>query len=192
MKKRQVLFLTFVLFVSVKLFAPVISIGDVERSIWNYNRTQMRIKVQEERAKELSKYLDAIGHSESRNNPEAYNRYGYIGKYQFGYITLKSCGYGYICYADFVKNPSIWSEEDQEKAMITLLSKNEGHLRKIIHKYNGEAIKGIVITKSGILAAAHLAGAGGVIKYFKYGYNPKDAYGTRLEDYLIKFSGFNI
>ena len=192
MKKRQVLFLTFVLFVSIKAFAPTLSNKDMEMRMFEYNRTQMRIKVQEERAEELSKYLEAIGHSESRNNPEAYNRYGYIGKYQFGYKTLKSCGYGYIRFADFVKNPSIWSEEDQEKAMITLLSKNEGHLRKIIHDHNGEAIKGIVITKSGILAAAHLAGAGGVKKYFKYGYNPKDAYGTSLEDYLIRFSGFNI
>ena len=76
--------------------------------------------------------------------------------------------------------------------MIKLLSLNEYTLRGVIHKYDGKFVKGNRITKSGILAAAHLAGAGGVKKYFRYGFNPKDAYGTGLEDYLFKFSGFNI
>lgn len=191
MRKRTVVFLVFVL-MSVTLFAPVISDGDVEQILWNYQRTQARIRVQENNAEELRRYLEAIGHSESGNNPQAYNRYGYVGKYQFGYAARKSCGYGEIRFRDFITNPTVWSEEDQEAAMITLLSKNESHLEDVIRRYNGKKIKGVTITKSGILAAAHLAGAGGVKKYFSRGFNPKDAYGTGLEDYLFKFSGFNI
>jgi hypothetical protein len=128
---------------------------------------------------------------ESGNDPRAWNRYGYIGKYQFGYAARKSCGYDEVKFRDFIRNPEIWSEQDQEDAMITLMSKNESHLKDVIHKYNGKVIKGTTITKSGILAAAHLAGAGGVKRYFNTGRNPKDAYGTSLESYLIKFSGFN-
>jgi hypothetical protein len=192
MKKRNVLLLVFVLLVSVKLFAPVISNSDEEKLLWNYQRTQSRVRVQKDNARELSRYLDAIGHSESRNNPKAYNRYGYVGKYQFGFAARKSCGYSEIKFKDFINNPSVWSEEDQEAAMITLLSKNESHLKNVIHKYNGKVVKGVTITKSGILAAAHLAGAGGVKRYFRNGSNPRDAYGTGLEDYLFKFSGFNI
>lgn len=143
------------------------------------------------REREMKEFLEAVAYSESRGNPKAYNKYGYIGKYQFGYGTRKSTGFGYISYSNFVRNPSIWSEADQDTAMIRLLSKNERHLRDIIHKYNGYILRGDTITKSGILAAAHLAGAGGVKKYFTNGYNPKDAYGTGLEDYLIRFSGFN-
>lgn len=191
MRKRTVVFLVFVL-ISVKMFAPVISNGDVEQYLWQYQRTQARLRVQEINDKELRRYLEAIGYSESGNNPQAYNRYGYVGKYQFGFAARKSCGYGEIRFKDFINNPSVWSEEDQDAAMITLLSKNESHLQDVIHKYNGKVIKGVTVTKSGILAAAHLAGVGGVQKYFQYGSNPKDAYGTELENYLFKFSGFNI
>lgn len=189
--KRNVFFLVFVL-ISVNLFAPVISDSDAEQFLWQHYRTQSRIRVQENNVEELKRYLEAIGHSESGNNPQAYNRYGYVGKYQFGYAARKSCGYGKVKFRDFIKNPTVWSEKDQEAAMITLMSKNESHLRDVIRRYNGKTIKGVTITKSGILAAAHLAGATGVEKYFRNGSNPSDAYGTGLEDYLFKFSGFNI
>ena len=192
MRKRHVLLLIIVL-LSVKLFAPVASNElTVEEFSWSYRIALSRLWMQERKAEELRRYLDAIGHSESSNNPEAYNRYGYIGKYQFGYAARKSTGYEKITFREFIRNPELWSEEDQEAAMITLLSKNESHLKDVIHKYNGEVINGVTITKSGILAAAHLAGAGGVKRYFRSGYNPSDAYGTGLEEYLIKFSGFNI
>jgi hypothetical protein len=191
MRKRNVFFLVFVL-VSVKLFAPVISSSDAEQFLWQHYRTQSRIRVQENNAEELKRYLEAVGYSESRNNPQAYNRYGYVGKYQFGYAARKSCGYGEVKFRDFIKNPTVWSEKDQDAAMITLLSKNESHLKDVIRKYNGKVIKGVTVTKSGILAAAHLAGARGVERYFHNGSNPRDAYGTGLEDYLFKFSGFNI
>jgi hypothetical protein len=191
MRKRNVFFLVFVL-ISVNVLAPNLSNRVVEEQFMSHMIAQSKLRVQEDRARELSRYLDAIGHSESGNNPKAYNRYGYVGKYQFGHAALKSCGYGEVRFRDFIKNPTVWSEEDQEAAMITLLSKNELHLKDVIHKYNGKVIKGVTITKSGILAAAHLAGADNVKRYFRNGSNPRDAYGTGLEDYLFKFSGFNI
>jgi len=191
MKKRKVLLLVFVLLLFVKVYAPNLSNEVVEKQFWIHYRTLSKLRIEENNSKELSRFLDAIGHNESRNNPKAYNKYGYIGKYQFGYAARKSCGYSEVKFGDFIKNPSIWSETDQDAAMIILLSKNELYLQDIIHKYNGKLIKGTIITKSGILAAAHLAGARGVQRYFINGSNPKDAYGTSLEDYLIKFSGFN-
>jgi len=191
-KVRRLLLLVYVLFVSVSVFAPPLSNEKREEHLEMYRIAEELKIVQARQAKELKKYLDAIGHSESRNNPEVYNSYGYIGKYQFGYAARKSCGYGHVKFKDFIKDASVWSEKDQEAAMITLMSKNESHLKHVIQKYNGKEIKGITITKSGILAAAHLAGAGGVKKYFRTGSNPSDAYGTALEDYLLKFSGFNI
>ena len=191
-KVRQLFLLVCMLFVSVTLYAPVISNIDMEEMLMSHMIAQSRLRVQEQKDEGLRLYLEAIGHSESRNNPEAYNRYGYIGKYQFGYAARKSCGYSEVKFRDFIKNPTVWSEKDQEAAMITLLSKNESHLKDVIRKYNGKEIKGVTVTKSGILAAAHIAGAGGVKRYFRTGSNPRDAYGTGLEDYLLKFSGFNI
>lgn len=191
MKKRNVFLLVFVFIISVDLYAPNLSDKVKEEQLWNYYRRLIREKVELQKKEELRRYLDSIGNNESGNNPRAWNRYGYIGKYQFGYAARKSCGYDEVKFRDFIRNPEIWSEQAQDSAMITLMSINEQHLRDVIHKYNGEQIKGYTITKSGILAAAHLAGAGGVKRYFAYGRNPKDAYGTSLEDYLIKFSGFN-
>ena len=191
-RMRQLLLLVCVLFISVNVFAPNLS-NKVREQYLEVYRIAEELRVEQERkAEELKRYLDAIGYSESRGNPKAYNRYGYIGKYQFGYAARRSCGYGNVKFKDFIRNASVWSEEDQEAAMITLLSKNESHLESVIQKYNGKKIKGVTITKSGILAAAHLAGAGGVKRYFRNGNNPRDAYGTGLEDYLLRFSGFNI
>jgi hypothetical protein len=44
-------------------------------------------------------------------------------------------------------------------------------------------VSGIVVTESGILAAAHLGGAGSVKRYFKNNGEKyiKDAYGTSME-----------
>ena len=187
---RRVFFLLLVL-IPANLFAPNLSKRDVEWSLYFHMRTQNMLRVQENEERELKEYLEAIGNSESGNNPEAYNRYGYIGKYQFGYAARKACGYDHVKFKEFIRNPSVWTEQQQDSAMITLLTLNENHLKEIIHKYNGVVIENTMITKSGILAAAHLAGAGNVKRYFAYGRNPKDAYGTSLEDYLIEFSGFN-
>jgi len=192
MGKRKVFLLIIVLFaLSVGVYAPSLSDKDREHHITLIKIAEKEKLEQEKKEKELERFLSAVAHSESRGNSTAYNRYGYIGKYQFGYTARKSCGYGNVKFKEFVKNPSVWSSEDQEVAMITLLSKNENHLSEIIRRYNGKVIRGVTVTKSGILAAAHLAGAGGVKKYFRYGRNPRDAYGTGLEDYLIKFSGYN-
>ncbi len=61
-------------------------------------------------------------------------------------------------------------------------------------KISGKRINGIKITESGILAAAHLSGAGAVQQFlWSYGKNSKvDAYGTRVEHYLKKFSGYDL
>ena len=67
-------------------------------------------------------------------------------------------------------------------------------MRRDIKKYVGTSIKGVEITESGMLAAAHLAGPGNVMKYLRsYGkINFKDAYGSTIVNYLRKFSGYDI
>lgn len=171
---------------SSTVYAPVLSEVQMEERMEHYRQ---RI-AEEKKEAEFIRFLNALAFSESRNNPKVYNTFGYIGKWQFGVAARKSTGFAHITYWKFVKNPNIWSEQDQEIAMRMLVMKNTQHLRDVILKYEGTVIKGKTITKSGILAAAHLAGAGNVKKYFTYSYNPKDAYGTSLEKYLLKFSGF--
>ena len=88
-KVRRLFLLVCVLFISVSVLAPNLSNEVKEKMIWNHMVAQNKLRVQKMRTKELNRYLEAIGHSESRGNPEAYNRYGYIGKYQFGYAARK-------------------------------------------------------------------------------------------------------
>jgi hypothetical protein len=66
-------------------------------------------------------------------------------------------------------------------------------LRKDIRRSVGKRINGTVITESGILAAAHLAGAGNVKKYLRSGGRNdfKDAYGSSIQYYMKRFSGYD-
>jgi len=137
--------------------------------------------------KNHSTFLDAIGFRESSNNYKAVNQFGYLGKYQFGRKTLNAIGFDSISNYEFLSNPSI-----QEEAMLTLLKKNKHTLRREIKNYVGQTINGIYITESGILAAAHLAGAGNVRKFFRKGYEFKDGNGTKMTSYMVRFADYNL
>ena len=137
--------------------------------------------------KDHNKFLDDIGFRESSNNYKAVNQFGYLGKYQFGRKTLNSLGFENVSNREFLENVSI-----QEEAMYALLNHNKKILRRQIQKYHGQTIHGIYITESGILAAAHLAGAGNVRKFFRKGYEFKDGNGTKMTSYMILFSGYNL
>ena len=109
-------------------------------------------------------FLEAIGHRESSNNYSVVNEFGYMGKYQFGKATLKGLGIN-VTKEEFITNPKL-----QEKAMHMLLSHNRKKLKRYIKKYEGQIIHGVLITESGVLAAAHLAGQGNVRKFLKNGF----------------------
>ena len=136
--------------------------------------------------KDHEDFLEAIGHRESRNRYHIVNKYGYMGKYQFGKSTLKGLGFK-VTQDEFLNSPYI-----QEKAMQELLIHNRKKLDKWICKYEGKNLHGILITESGVLAAAHLAGAGNVRKFFRKGYEFKDGFGTKMTSYMIQFSGYNL
>jgi hypothetical protein len=82
----------------------------------------------------------------------------------------------------------------QEKAFHANIARNKWILRKDIEWFVGRKIRGIEVTESGILAAAHLAGAGNVKKYLRsHGeIDVADAFGTSISNYLEKFSGYDL
>ena len=138
------------------------------------------------RLKTHNGFLHVVGHSESSNRYNVVNRLGYMGRYQFSYTTLKALGYN-ITRKEFLNNPDI-----QEEAMDRLLTENYKSLKKYIDKYDGKVVHGIHITKSGILAAAHLGGAGNVSRWFRRGTNFKDGNGTAITTYMKKFSNYDL
>lgn len=160
------------------------------------------IKIQYQKYQQLELFLHDIAYIESRNNPLIVNSQGYIGLFQFGKQARKAVGHDYIKQSDIIfnkqtnklqlKDSTIWTINEQKHAMISLMQKHELALFKYIVQtpfiFNHHTI-----TKSGILAAAHLAGQGNVLKFFEThgAYNPHDSNGTYLSDYLYKFSGYN-
>lgn len=132
-------------------------------------------------------FTQAVGFKESRNRYHIVNKFGYLGKYQFGKSTLRRLKISNI--EGFLRNP-----EQQEKAFKALCSLNKHILRNDIKRSVGKEINGVVITESGILAAAHLGGAGNVKKYLRSGgaTNTSDAFGTSIQNYMSKFSGFDV
>jgi hypothetical protein len=130
-------------------------------------------------------YKEAIAQKESQGKYKKVNSLGYMGKYQFGYETLKTVGVDDS--RKFLNSPRM-----QEKAFVALLSKNKSILKEVIEKYEGQVVAGILITESGILAAAHLGGPGSVIKFFRHEGKRyfKDAYGTSIRSYMREFGGY--
>ncbi len=131
-------------------------------------------------------FKEAIGFKESQGIYNIVNPYGYIGKYQFAPNTLYAIGVTDI--EDFKRNTRL-----QEEAFLAFTARNKWLLRDYIQKYEGKAINGIEITESGLLAAAHLAGAGNVKKFLRSqgSHQVKDAFGTTIQTYLKRFSGYD-
>ena len=136
--------------------------------------------------KSFTGFKEALAFKESQGKYTIINSLGYMGKYQFGRAALRAVGIHDS--SEFLSNPRL-----QEKAFKALLAKNKWELRKEIEQYNGKVINGIAITESGILAAAHLGGAGSVKKFFRNNGKRaiRDNYGTSLQSYMKKFGGYD-
>lgn len=151
-------------------------------------------KVEKESDKVFTPYLgksfeafkEAVAFKESQGNYFTVNTYGYLGKYQFGKETLKMIG---------IYNPNTFlnTPELQEKAFVANTKRNKWILRKDIKRFVGKTIGGVKVTESGILAAAHLAGAGSVKKFLRsYGKtNFADGYGSTVRYYMKRFKGYD-
>ena len=166
------------------------------------NAISINIKLKENNTKSYPKFLEynipylqnnfvafkqALAFKESQGNYTVVNTLGYLGKYQFGRTTLER--FEIYDTEGFLQDPEL-----QEKAFTALCKVNKWILRKDIKRSVGKTINGIEITESGILAAAHLGGAGNVKKFLRS--NGKktfsDAYGSSIQVYLKKFAGYDV
>lgn len=160
--------------------------------------------------KTMKQFLNDLGARESGGNYKAFNKYGYAGKYQMGEAALIDAGYykkaSRVYNNDwsgvFTGKDNVYSINDflnnsiaQENAQIVFKKKQWGYLKSVgADKYVGKVINNYTITESGLLAGAHLKGAGAVISYLKSeGKNvPKDAFGTSVESYIKKFADYDV
>lgn len=142
---------------------------------------------------ELNRFITDLGFRESRNNWLSVNQIGCFGEWQFHEATLKYLGYRKITLKKFRENPNIFPPELQLKALKALIKVNLSLLNEYEH-FIGDSIHGIRITKSGMIAASHLGGAGSLQKFLdsKGIIDRKDVLGTSISDYLKKFSYYDL
>jgi hypothetical protein len=161
--------------------------------LFDFPEEQTRISLENEKTlnvflgKSYQGFKDALAFKESQGDYASVNTLGYLGKYQFGRSTLRLMGVkdGNA----FLNDPAL-----QEKVFNLNVARNKWILRRDIKRFVGKRINGITITESGIVAAAHLAGAGNVKKYLRsYGQADfSDAYGSTVAYYMKKFAGFDV
>jgi hypothetical protein len=142
---------------------------------------------------EFSRFINDLGRRESGNNSLSINRIGCFGEWQFAESTLRYLGYRKITLKKFKANPAIFPRELQMKALKNLIQVNLYYLNGY-NRFIGDTIKGVVITKSGMIAAAHLGGAGTLMKFLNSNgrINKKDVLGTSISDYLKQFSFYDM
>jgi len=142
---------------------------------------------------ELNQLLVELNKKEC--NPKVYkhplrvvNRIGAAGKWQLTAIARKAVGYKGSLKA-FLN-----SEKIQRQCVIALINLNKKYIKYYIPNYKdyiGKTIHGVVITYSGMLMAAHLAGVGGLKRFLCTTCNPSDG-NESVKSYMNHFKGYMI
>tara|TARA_B100000963_G_scaffold211010_1_gene183857 strand:+ start:11294 stop:11890 length:597 start_codon:yes stop_codon:yes gene_type:complete len=192
MKKLFTLILCLFIFTLVSAFtvktyrtyiAPVKTIESLPLKQIEVEMPLIEVKID---IKDHDAFLNALGHQESGNRYDIVNRFGYMGKYQFGKSTLKTLKIK-VSKQAFLNSPDL-----QEFAMQSLLEYNKKRLEKYINQYDGHIVHGVLVTESGLLAAAHLGGQGSVKKWFRTGKIREDGNGVKITNYMQRFGGYNL
>ena len=138
-------------------------------------------------------FMKKLAFKESSFVWDTVNQLGYMGLFQFGEQSLRDVGIHDVKSKDFKKNPNIFPIRNQIKAVSALIDKNIKYMRNFLH-YDNKVIKGIKITKSGMVAAAHLVGASKVKRFLKSNgdIDPVDGNGKHCSDYIKEFAGYDL
>jgi hypothetical protein len=167
---------------------------------------ELNKKIQERDNKKVTEYLERIVYEaeflrfaqdlRGKESPDwtKINELGCMGWFQFAPGTLRWLGYGNITPGSFAKDPEIFSQELQIKVLQVYIKSNQLELQDCIDAYEGKTINGVLITRSGILAGAHLGGPTGVRLYLvsNGAINRQDMNGTSIQDYIKHFQGYDI
>jgi len=187
MKKLTIII--FLMFIFRICCAPINSMEQKKEQI----KDGLYLYYEHQYENELELFINHLGYKESRNDWTIINTINCFGEWQFAQSTLKYLGYGYVTPEKFKKDPTIFPRDIQLKVLKILIEINE----LSIEQYKdviGTTINGVIITKSGLLAAAHLGGVGGIKLYIMSNGNidKADAYGTKISDYIKEFCIYDL
>lgn len=124
---------------------------------------------------------------ESGNNYGARNEQGYVGRAQFGDARLEDARRAGVLPEGMDKEAFRLNPETQQAVEKWHFSDINNFIDKHgLGALEGKTIGGIPVTREGLVNVAHLGGKGGMEKFVTSdgAYNPTDANGTRLSDYL--------
>ena len=145
-------------------------------------------------------FLTDLGKRESGNKYDIENKFGFLGRWQFGKPRLWDLGLsidGWKPKGGIVKrvvSKRYFLEHPELQNAIMDLHVRE-ILNKVVKKYShylNTVINGIKITDSGCVAGVHLKGWGGLSKFLIDHNDNTDALGTPISEYIGKFGGYNL
>ena len=155
-----------------------------------------------ETTRDYEGFLNALGFRESSNRYDIVNRFGYMGRYQMGELALQEAGmmdadgawtalansYGIYSREDFLDSPEV-----QDMAVRAYHKKTWAYIEWMeLDAYVGSTYCGVTVTESGLLAACHLVGVGGVKRGLQNGQHVYDANRVSAAEYMELFAGFDI
>ena len=157
-----------------------------------------------------SDFLEALRLRESSGNYLAVNTLGYLGAYQFGeaalvdlgFVTLDGNAYDNDFSGGFTGKLDVYSVSDfltspeaQDAAALEWMPLVWRYIEAVdLDGGAGHVVDGILLTASGLLAGAHLLGAGTLRNWVQSGgtLELRDGYGTPITEYLSMFGGYEI
>lgn len=158
-----------------------------------------------------SDFVDSLGQRESGNDYGCENKFGFLGRWQFGKPRLYDLGISIDGYAPkgmipklLVSKSQFLKDKDlQDRLMLKHVMSLRDSLGQKYAKYLGKEIQGIRITLSGMIAATHLKGEGvkdkdapnskqGLRHFLLYDKNPTDGLGTPISEYINKFGDYEL
>jgi integrating conjugative element protein (TIGR03758 family) len=151
-------------------------------------------------------FLQSLAQRESGNRPDVVNKYGYAGLFQMGGAALNDAGYykgadnkwtstwtgkdGISSLKDFLASP-----QAQVNAITAYHQKIDQFIKsKGLDAYEGKTLNGVTLTKSGMIAGAHLVGMGNLETWIKSGgaIVPKDGNKIAITAYVQQFGGYQV
>lgn len=150
----------------------------------------------------FKEFAEALGKRESAGKYDVVNKWGFLGKYQFGKARLTDLGLMRkvvengqtkfvwsegLSTAKFLSSPEIqeWTFEESCRRWLVFIRRN-------FAKYIGKTVNGVKITESGLVAGLHLLGPGGVRKFLEQGIDGEDALGTKVSSYIKAFADYDL
>lgn len=129
------------------------------------------------------------GRFSAKNDVPGSGGVGHFGRGQFSIGRLEDAKRAGVIPASMTPDQFLADPGAQAKVEQWHVGDINGFIRRNgLDQFVGQKIGGVTVTPEGMLAVAHLGGSEGLRKFLQTGgaYNPADAYGTSLMDYLAK------